>query len=145
MGDDSPGTKNISVRVPRPKISKDQMGKGAPQRGEIQKVPHPQNFRTPFSRKIVPQHISKISGMKGDRSVCQQPELFSLLMLRNCVIIKSINFYFGGLAPKFDLRPHVTQNLSRARREAHDPEKILEIARTVVEKIEFKKKNFGAT
>jgi len=77
--------------------------------------------------------------MKGDPSLCQQPEPFSLLTLGNCVTIKIINFHFGGLAPKFDPRPHVTWNLSRAPRGTYDPEKISEIARTVAEKIEFEK------
>jgi len=48
--------------------------------------------------------MSKISGMKGDHSLCQQPEPFSLLTTRNCVTIKKINFHFGGLPPKFDPR-----------------------------------------
>ena len=80
-------------------------GEGSPQKGEIEKVPRPQNFPSPFSRKIVPKHISKISGMKGDPSLCQQPEPFSLLSTGNCVTIKIINFHFGGLALKFDRRP----------------------------------------
>ena len=46
----------------------------------------------------------------------------------------------GGLAPKFDPRPHVPQNLSRAHHGAHDPEKVSEIPLTVAEKIEFEKK-----
>ena len=54
---------------------------------------------------------------------------------------KTQKFYFGGLAPKFDPRPHHHRNLSRARWGAHGPEKISEIARTVAEKIEFEKKN----
>jgi len=56
------------------------------------------------------------------------------------VTIKIINFFFRGLAPKFDPRPHVTRNLSRASWGAHDAEKISEIAPTIAEKIEFEKK-----
>jgi len=58
------------------------------------------------------------------------------------VTIKIINFHFGGLAPKFDPRPHDPRNLSSARRGggADDPEKISEIAQAVAEKIEFEKK-----
>ena len=44
------------------------------------------------------------------------------------------------MAPKFDPRPNVPRNLSRALRGAHDPEKISEIALTVAGKIEFEKK-----
>ena len=71
MGGDPPRTKNIFVRDPSPKICKGRVGEGSPQGGEIEKVPHPQNFRTPFSQKFDQGPMSKNSGMKGDASICQ--------------------------------------------------------------------------
>jgi len=46
----------------------------------------------------------------------------------------------GALPPNLTPDPHVTLNLSRASWGAHNAEKILEIAPTIAEKIEFEKK-----
>ena len=45
----------------------------------------------------------------------------------------------GAWPPNLTPDPHDPRNLSRARRGAHDAEKISEIAQRVVEKIEFEK------
>jgi len=47
----------------------------------------------------------------------------------------------GDWPPNLTPEPHDPRNLSRARREAHDPEKNSEIAQAVAEKIEFEKKS----
>ena len=46
----------------------------------------------------------------------------------------------GASPPNLTPEPHVPRNISRARRGAHDPEKISGIAQAVAEKIEFEKK-----
>ena len=47
---------------------------------------------------------------------------------------------WGAWPPNLTSEPNVPRNLSRPRRDAHDPEKISEIALAVAEKIEFEKK-----
>jgi len=53
---------------------------------------------------------------------------------------KKIKFTLGGLAPNLTPDPHVPRNLSRVFWDAHDAEKISEIALMVAEKIESEKK-----
>ena len=52
---------------------------------------------------------------------------------------KQKNSLRGAWPPNLTPDPHDPRNLSRARRGAHDSEKISEIAQPVAEKIEFKK------
>jgi len=54
--------------------------------------------------------------------------------------MKKQKFSLGGAwPPNLTPDPHDPRNLSRARRGAHDPEKISEIGQGVAEKIEFEK------
>jgi len=62
-----PPNKTVFVRVPRAKISKGQMGEGSPQGGVIEKVPRPQNFLSPFSRKLGGRFFFKFQGSKQTR------------------------------------------------------------------------------
>ena len=53
---------------------------------------------------------------------------------------KQKNSLRGAWPPNLTPELRVPRNLSRARRGAHDPEKISEIGQSVAEKIEFEKK-----
>jgi len=56
---------------------------------------------------------------------------------------KQKNALRGAWPPNLTPESYVPRNLSRARRGAHDAEKISEIAQRVVEKIEFEKNSLA--
>ena len=120
MWGDRPRTKTIFIRVPRTKISKGQVGDKSPQGGELDKVPHP------------PKNCAQFSGKKKNFFLnFRKRSPVTMISIRQIpppapgeVPQKKIkNFTLGGLAPKFDPRPHVPRNLSRALRGAYDPVK----------------------
>jgi len=61
-----------------------------------------------------------------------------------CKMKKQKFSLLGAWPPNLTPYPHEHRDLSRARRGAHEPEKISEIAQRVAEKIEFKEKILGA-
>ena len=84
MGGDPPRTETIFIRVRRTKICKGQVGTKAPRGGELDKVPHPQNFRSPFSRKIVPQHIQNFRDERGSQTLSTAGAIFTFNVWELC-------------------------------------------------------------
>ena len=124
-----------------PKSTRVRWGKGAPQGGEIEKVPRPQNFRSPFSRKNCTRpYIQNFRDRRGPEylSICKFKTKSQFTIF--CKMKKQKFLLRGAWPPNLTSEPNVPRNLSRALCGTHDPEKISEIARAVAEKIEFQKK-----
>jgi len=143
MGGDPPRTKTIFVRVHRTKISKRQMGEGSPPRGRTWKKCHaPKNFNPIFSKTCNSIFFNFCDqrgylNLKFPHGIFRPRDPWRLLQR------KQKNSLGGTWPPNLTPNPHDPRNWSRARRGAHDPEKILEIAQAVAEKIEFEKNSLG--
>jgi len=144
-GGRSPRTKIIFVGVLRAKISKGQVGEVSPPRGWNRKSATPPKFLNPIFLKTWDRiFFLNFRDQSG-------PQYLSFKTL----IRKSIDQFFsknekktknslrGAWPPNLTPEPRVPRNLSRARRGAHDPEKISEIGQRVAEKIEFEKKSLA--
>ena len=145
-GGRSPPNKNHFCQGPRAQnFQGSGWGREPPKGANSKKCHAPKIFDPHFLEKIVPLHISKISGIKGDLNVCRFQKFIQKSFVRIFRKMKNKqNSLRGAWPPNLTPDSHVHRNLSRARLGAHDPEKISEIARMVAEKIEFKAKTFGA-
>jgi len=138
-GDPPPNKKTFLLRSLGPKSARVRWGKKPP-RGQTRQSATPPKIWTQFSRKksvnfflnFRHQRCPQLLWFPHDRFHPQPRERYHRKKLKN--------FTLGAWPQNSTPDPHVPRNLSRAHREAHDPEKISEIEQWLAEKIEFEKK-----